>query len=41
MKNDLADLLHTKQPTKTPPPMKAAAELLRARSVTSSAAGTG
>jgi hypothetical protein len=27
---DLADLLHTKQPTKTPPPMKAAAELLHA-----------
>jgi hypothetical protein len=28
--NDLADLHHTKQPTKTPPPMKAAAGLLHA-----------
>ena len=37
---DLADQLHTKQPTKTPPPMKAA-ELLHAQCVTSSAAGTG
>jgi hypothetical protein len=38
---DLSDLLHTKQQAKTPPPMKAAAELLHAQCVTSSAAGTG